>query len=58
MQAGERVIDMDAAISALNPDTSQFATMLTKISSASSEGASLGVHRDLRLWHDGRWIEK
>lgn len=54
--AGISVVNMDDAITRLDPDVSQFHTMLTKIASASSEGSSLGGGwRDPRLWGDYEW---
>lgn len=54
----EAVVDMAATIRTLDPDVSQFSTMLMKLASASSEGASFGGYRDSRLWDDWGWTSE
>lgn len=58
----EAVVDMSAAIRTLDPDVSQFTTMLMKLGSASFEGydmrpgARWPITGDSGSWGDFEWI--
>jgi hypothetical protein len=62
----ERVVDMDSAITLLDPDVSQFETLLMKVAHAGAEAAKVEwledelfprLQPDPDVWFDGVWVE-